>query len=419
MVGIGSHTSNLVKAAGDRPRLAASRNRRWWLTGIGGWPLAAMLRADRVARLIDMDRRDGAQPSKLYWRGTPVSRRSLLAGFGAVGAFLAVDLGAVAYANNLIAPRALTRQTFIDGFRTVFGLHPGFRRNHAKGVAVTGFFDSNGLAGELSDAAVFAAGTTPVTGRFSLSGGNPAVADTPAAARGLALAFGLPGRHQWRTATLNLPVFPDNSPQGFYDRLLASKVDPQTGKPDPEVMARFNAAHPETVAAMAIINEHPATPGFADSTFSSLNTFYLVSSNGVRTPVRWAFVPEQAALPARPEAANALFDSLIRQLRSGPLRWTLRLTIGQEGDPIDDATKPWPADRPVIDAGMLTLNRVETEAPGNARDVNFDPLVLPQGIEPSDDPLLSARSSVYAASYRLRSGESASPPAVQVDQVTP
>jgi len=366
-----------------------------------------------------MEKRDGAQPPKLHWRGTALSRRSLLAGFGAVGAFLAADLGAVAYANNLIAPRALTRHTFIDGFHTVFGLHPGFRRNHAKGVAVTGFFDSNGRAGELSSAAVFGAGRTPIVGRFSLTGGNPAVPDTLSAARGLALAFGLPGADQWRTATLNLPVFPDNSPQGFYDRLLASKVDPETGKPDPEAVARFQAAHPETVAAMAIINEHPATPGFADSTFSSLTTFYLVTSDGVRTPVRWSFVPEQAALPARPGSANALFDSLVRQLRSGPLRWTLRLTIGKEGDPIDDATRPWPTDRAVIDAGMLTLNRVETEAPGNARDVNFDPLVLPEGIEPSDDPLLSARSSVYAASYRLRSGESASPSAVQVDQVTP
>jgi len=65
-------------------------------------------------------------------------------------------------------------------------------------------------------AAVFRPGQTPVIGRFSLAGGNPFMADTPSAARGLGLAFGFPGATQWRTAMLNTPVFLDNSPQGFY-----------------------------------------------------------------------------------------------------------------------------------------------------------------------------------------------------------
>ncbi len=85
-----------------------------------------------------------------------------------------IDLGAVAYANNWIgAGNDLTRKAFIDRFRMVFGNHPGFRKNHAKGVAVTGYFDSNGNGRELSRAAVFEPGRTPVTGRFSLTGGNP------------------------------------------------------------------------------------------------------------------------------------------------------------------------------------------------------------------------------------------------------
>lgn len=154
------------------------------------------------------------------WRGRPITRRSLLAGLGAVGAFAAADLGSVAVANDWLARGAtLTRQTFIDGFRTVYGSHPGFRRNHAKGVALIGHFDSNGRGAELSRAKVFGTGRTPITGRFSLAGGNPFGADNPTAARGLGLAFGLPGRDQWRTAMLNTTVFPDNSAQGFYDRL--------------------------------------------------------------------------------------------------------------------------------------------------------------------------------------------------------
>jgi catalase len=351
---------------------------------------------------------------------TQLSRRSVLLGIGAVGAFLFVDVGAVAYANKWIGNRAaLTRDTFIDGFRKVFGFHPGFRRNHAKGVVVNGYFDSNGGGRELSKAALFTPGRTAVIGRFSLSGGNPMMADEPATARGLGLVFAFPDATQWRMALLNLPVFPDNSPQGFYDRLLASKADPATGKPDPAAMSAFEKAHPESAAAMAVIKQHPPTPGFADSTFSSLITFFFINDAGVRTPVRWAFVPMQAALPALPGTTNSLFDALVRQMRNGSLQWRLLLTVGQPEDPVTDATLPWPSDRRTVDAGMLTLTNIATEAPGNARDVNFDPLVLPDGIEPSDDPLLSARSAVYAASYRARTGEPKSPSAVQVDEVAP
>jgi catalase len=113
-----------------------------------------------------------------------------------------------------------------------------------------------------------------------------------------------------------------------------------------------------------------------------------------------------------------LFDDTVSRIRSGPLQWRLLLTMGAPSDPVNDATIPWPPDRRVIDAGTLTLTFVATEAPGNARDINFDPLVLPEGIEPSDDPLLSPRSAVYAASYRLRAREPKSPPAVTIDGVS-
>ena len=332
------------------------------------------------------------------------SRRDVLRGAAVVAAFLAADLGALLYANNWIGAARLTPGVFLDGFAKVFGRHPGFRKNHAKGVAVTGYFDSNGNGRTLSKAAVFAPGRTPVSGRFSLAGGNPHAADASSTARGLGLAFGFPGGQQWRMATLNLPVFLDNSPQGFYDRLIASAVVPGTGKPDPTVMARFFAEHPETARATDIVKQHPPTTGFADSTYRGLNAFLFVTESGAQVPVRWSLTPLQRAL-APATGPDALFDALVRQLRAGPLRWRLLLTVGAAADPTHDATLPWPADRRSVDAGLLTLDSVQTDARCNARDVNFDPLVLPAGIEPSDDPLLSARSAVYAASYRRRTGE--------------
>ena len=38
---------------------------------------------------------------------------------------------------------------------------------------------------------------------------------------------------------INAPVFPVNTPEAFYDQLLASKPDPKTKKPDPDAMAAF------------------------------------------------------------------------------------------------------------------------------------------------------------------------------------
>jgi catalase len=346
---------------------------------------------------------------------TAVNRRSVLIGLGAVGAFLVIDLGAVAYANKWIGSGA-TRQLFLDGFRTVYGRQLGFRKNHAKGVAVSGYFDSNGNGQALSRAAVFQPGQVPVVGRFSLAGGDAHMADTAGAARGLGLAFGFPEGWQWRTAMLNVPVFPDNSPRGFYDRLLAFKPVPSTGQPDPAAITAFLDAHPETAAAMSIIKKHPPTAGFADSTFRGLNTFYFVNGAGDRTPVRWSLVPQQPAPEPRSGDLNGLFDAVVGQLRDRPLRWRLLITLADSGDPLTDPTLPWPDDRRSVDVGMLTLTTAATEAPGNARDINFDPLTLPDGIEPSDDPLLSARSDVYAASYRQRTGEPKSASAVQVSE---
>jgi catalase len=79
------------------------------------------------------------------------------------------------------------------------------------------------------------------------------------------------------------------------------------------------------------------------------------------------------------------------------------------GDPTNDATIPWPADREYIDAGTLTVTGIEAEGAGNCRDINFDPLVLPVGIAPSDDPLLSARSAVYSVSFARRASEAKTP----------
>jgi catalase len=338
---------------------------------------------------------------------------------GVIGILVLTIVGSFAYVAGWLSPDVLTPSRLTDGFEQVFGPHPGFRRNHAKGVCIGGYFDSNGAGQRLSKANVFRSGRVPVIGRFSLPGGNPYVADAPTTVRGLALALRPAGGEEWRMATVDIPVFPVNTPQGFYDQLLASKPDPATGKPDPDKMKTFLAAHPETMKAFALIKGKAFSSGFENATYRSLNAFRFVNADGVSAPVRWAIVPVDPFKPADAMATgdqNYLFDNIITRIHNGPVQWRLVLTLGQPGDPTNDATLPWPNNRERIDAGTLTIDHIEGEAAGNCRDINFDPLVLPDGIEPSDDPLLSTRSAVYSQSFTRREGEQKSPSAITASE---
>ncbi len=145
----------------------------------------------------------------------------------------------------------------------------------------------------------------------------------------------------------------------------------------------------------------------------------MVNAAGTSTPVRWALAAVDPFVPEAPDAApdknpNYLFDALIARMEQTPVQYRLVVTIGQPGDATDDATKPWPAEREQVDVGTLTLDHIEAEAPGNCRDINYDPLVLPDGIAPSDDPLLSARSATYSTSFTRRAGEAKTPSQVQI-----
>jgi catalase len=339
----------------------------------------------------------------------PLGQGSALVRLMLIAVVLAAVVGTFAYLGGWLTPDRLTPARFIDAFEAADGLHAGFRRNHAKGVCVSGYFESNGNGVRLSKAAVFEAGRVPVVGRFSLGGGHPDAADSAGAVRGLGLQFATSDGQFWRTAMINLPVFPMRTPEAFYERLIASKPDPKTGKPDPAAMKAFLDRHPETVAALKIIGGQPPASGFANSSFYGLSAFYFTDSTGVATPVRWQLTTEQPSEPAGADAdekdKNYLFDGLIQQIHAGPLRWRLILIVGQAGDPTSDATLAWPADREQVDAGTLTLDGVESDDRSSTRDLNFDPLILPDGISPSADPLLSARSAVYSQGFTRRAGE--------------
>src|SRR5882724_6442613 len=308
----------------------------------------------------------------------------------------------------------LTPDRFVDRFEQINGVQPGFRRNHAKGLGVAGSFESNGNGVRLSKAAVFEPGRVPVIGRFSLDGGQPYQPDRPDTRRGLGLQFSTRNGELWRTAMINFPLFPVRTPEIFFERLLAFESDPATGKPDPAKVQAFEERHPETVEVLKVITAEPRGSGFGNTTFYGLNTFRFTNAAGKTTSVRWILKPMQPfeAADAAPRDKNYLFDELITQIHQHALRWRLIVIVGEPGDPTNDPSIGWPAEREQVDVGMLTLDRVEAEEFSPATDINFDPLTLPAGMAPSDDPVLGARSAVYARSFARRAAETKQPSAI-------
>ncbi|RQH06579.1 catalase family peroxidase [Paraburkholderia dinghuensis] len=317
---------------------------------------------------------------------------------------------AFAWTAGWLTPRRVSAPHIIDTFEANYGTHPGYRRNHAKGICVEGQFESNGNGANVSSAEVFAPGRTPIVGRFAIPGSNPSAPDSSVPVRSMALLFQLQDGEQWRTGMNSTPVFPVQTPRQFYGQLVASKADPATGKPDAAKLDAFNRANPETLPFRQWVKTHAPSSSFATTAFYSINAFIATDASGQRHAIRWQTIPETPYAPASAEdmtRPDFLSDDLDARLAQGPLRWHLVLTVAQPGDPANDATRAWPAGREQIDAGTLVLQRASAQSEGVCRDVNFDPTILPAGLAPSDDPLLAARSAAYAVSFNRRTREEA------------
>lgn len=273
---------------------------------------------------------------------------------------------------------------------------------------MSGYFQSSGLAEPLSSARVFSQSRVPVIGRFAIGGANPFAPDTSIPVRSLALQFSTDDGQIWRTGMNNPPVLAIGTPQAFYEQVLAMAPDPATGKPNPARLQAFFAAHPESAAFRQWAASYKPSDSFASTPYHSINAFVLKDGGGTTHPVRWQLEPQTpfAPLPAQIDDKQFLQHDLHQRLSQGPLRWSLILVLAEPDDPQDDASRPWPAERRRVDAGTLVIEQADAPEQGACRDINFDPLILPKGIEPSADPILAARSAAYSESFNRRSRES-------------
>lgn len=285
------------------------------------------------------------------------------------------------------------------------GPHAGYRANHAKGVLVTGEFTPAPTAMALSKAPHFAK-AVPVLVRFSNGTGVPTMpdADPNGSPHGIAIRFQLPGGDNTDIVSISANTFPVATPEDFLGLLQAIAASgPGAAKPSP--IEQFLGSHP--AAAKWVGTPRPAPASFGTLAFYGINAFKFTNAKGVSRYARYQILPvagEQAleAADAAKAAPNYLMDELPRRVAKGPVKFRLVAQVAKAGDPINDGTVAWPADREVVELGTISLTGTPAEQVQAQKTLLFNPLLLPAGIEPSADPVLLARPGAYAISYGQR-----------------
>ncbi len=344
----------------------------------------------------------------------PEPHRSPLGSLALIAIVIGAGAAAFAYTAGWFSPERLTPDKLVAALAPPAGPALDHRRNHAKGICFTGVFEANGAGSELSKAQVFARGQYPVLGRFNLATADANAPDATVRVHGLGIRIATPDGQEWRSAMIDPPVFAVSTPQGFYELLLASKSK------DANAMKNFVAAHPEFAAFGDWARNAPWTDSYAEDRFNSLNSFVFVDNSGAEHAVRWSLLPAaQPVAISQDELAKRgpdfLEQEITERVAGGPQRWTMVVTIANPGDPTADPSKAWPGDRRTIEVGTLSVRQIYPEPDGPCRDINFDPTVLPTGIQVSDDPFPAARSAAYARSYDLRTAEAKDYPRIATD----
>ena len=286
------------------------------------------------------------------------------------------------------------------------GPHAGYRANHAKGVVVEGLFTPTKTAASLSKAPQFSARTTPVIVRFSNGTGVPTMADTDpnGSPHGIAIRFKLPGGASTDIVSISANSFPVATPEDFLAMLQAvSQSGPTATKPTP--IEQFLGSHP--AAAKWVSTPRPAPDSFGTLAFYGVNAFKFTNAKSVSRYARYQIVPvagEHAlsAADTAKAAPNYLMDELPLRIAAGPVKFRLLAQLAKEGDALTDATVAWPADREVVELGTISLTTTAKDQAKTQKALLFNPVALPDGIEPSADPILLARFPAYAVSFGQR-----------------
>jgi catalase len=292
----------------------------------------------------------------------------------------------------------------VTAFDRVFkGPYAGARAIHAKGIVLRGSFIATPDAGSLSSAEHLRPGVAPVPVivRFSNFSGVPAQIDGKPGTNptGMAIKFQLRDGIDTDIVAHSYNGFPVATPEAFLEYLNALS----TG--DTQTRDAFLAGH--SAARRFLDTPKPIPVSYATEAYFGVNAFRFFNAAGTSRFARYRIEPLDGTrylggAEAADIKADYLRDELRRRVTSAPVRFRLVVQLSGSGDAVADPSIAWPADRPEIVLGTLSLDRIVEDNDPELRTLFFSPMNLVPGIAASADPLLAARTRSYAISYRRR-----------------
>ena len=296
-------------------------------------------------------------------------------------------------------------EQLLSALDALFGVHPGFRPAHAKGLMCTGTFTPSPQAATLTRTPHASKPPTPITVRFSDSTGLPTVPDNDlqkSGPRGFAVRFHLGEHDHTDIIGHSANGFPVRTGEEFLEFLRAAHA---AGAGKPEAMGAFLAAHPN--AKRYVETPRPIPTSFTREAFFAATAFKFTNAAGASRHGRFRIRPEVGTEylsneEAARKPANFLFDEIGPRLAQAPARLRVLVQMAEKGDNVADASIPWPESRPEVPFGTLTLSaRVDDQEP-ERRKIIFDPIPRIDGIDTAGDPLSEIRADLYLLSGRRR-----------------
>jgi catalase len=296
------------------------------------------------------------------------------------------------------------------------------RRMHAKGSGAFGTFTVTNDITPYTRAKLFSevGKQTEMFARFSTVAGERGAADAERDIRGFALKF-YTEEGNWDLVGNNTPVFFIRDPLKFPDLNHVVKRDPRTGMRSAENLWDWWTQLPESFHQITILMSDRGIPrtwrnmhGFGSHTFSFIN------AANERFWVKFHFRTQQGVENLTDTESAALIGSdreshqrdLYESIEKGDFpRWTLFIQIMPEKEASSyrinpfDLTKVWPkADYPLIEVGVMALNRNPENHFADVEQAAFAPASVVPGIGFSPDKMLQGRLFSYGDTQRYRLG---------------
>jgi catalase len=295
----------------------------------------------------------------------------------------------------------------VDSFNAVFGIHPGARAVHAKGVVLEGTFTPSASAASVSKAAHLQKKKTsvPATIRFSDSTGLPAIPDTDpgASPRGMAVKFHLPSGSKTDIVVHSFNGFPVATIDELRDFFLALAAT-KSGDPAPTALDTFLSSHP---AAKAFVDAPKPPPvSYATLPYFGVNAFKFTNAKGavafgryqLQPIAREEFLTKEQLSTMGPDY---LTTEIRERVRRGPVKFKLLLQVAERDDKLNDPTIAWPDTRKKVELGTITITKAVADSQTAEKKLLFMPGALVPGIEAAD-PMIDARSAAYIVSLSRR-----------------